>query len=123
MRLRNVPGARDVMEENPYVYTEPKGFKGRWKAEFGNDHPLYIEIGMGKGRFITENARLHPDINYIGIEKFSSVLLRGVQKQNELELPNLKFIRMDAEEIEEVFDSHEDSFFQFHFLVIPLNTF
>ncbi len=107
MRLRNVPGARDVMEENPYVYTEPKGFKGRWKAEFGNDHPLYIEIGMGKGRFITENARLHPDINYIGIEKFSSVLLRGVQKQNELELPNLKFIRMDAEEIEEVFDSHE----------------
>lgn len=107
MRLRNVPGAREVMVENQYVYTEPEGMKGTWSEVFGNDNPIRIEIGMGKGRFISTLASLNPDINYVGIEKYSSVLLRAVEKQDELQLPNLRFIRMDAENICEVFDQGE----------------
>ncbi len=103
MRLRNIPGAREEIASNPYSIQEPTELKGKWKERFGNDHPLHVEIGMGKGRFITTMASLHPEINYIGIEKFSSVMLRGLQKQEELQLPNLLFIRMDAEILEEVF--------------------
>ena len=107
MRLRNVPGAREVMTENQYVFTEPEGMKGTWHEVFGNNNPIYIEIGMGKGRFISTHAAQNPDINYVGIEKYSSVLLRAVEKQDELQLPNLRFIRMDAESICEVFDKGE----------------
>lgn len=107
MRLRNVPGAREVMVENEYVFTEPEGMCGTWKAVFGNDNPIHIEIGMGKGTFITTLAGMNPDINYVGIEKYSSVLLRAVEKQDELQLPNLRFIRMDAENINEVFGVDE----------------
>ena len=107
MRLRNVPGAREVMIENQYVFTEPEGMKGTWKEVFSNDNPIRIEIGMGKGKFISTLAQLNPDINYVGIEKYSSVLLRAVEKQDELQLPNLRFIRMDAEAITEVFGEGE----------------
>lgn len=107
MRLRNVPGAREVMVENQYVFTEPEGMKGTWSEVFNNNNPVRIEIGMGKGRFVSTLAQLNPDINYVGIEKYSSVLLRAVEKQDELNLPNLRFIRMDAEAITEVFDREE----------------
>ena len=107
MRLRNVPGARDVMDANEYVYTEPEGMAGTWSQIFGNNNPVHIEIGMGKGRFITTLAGMNPDINYVGIEKYSSVLLRAVEKQDELCLPNLRFIRMDAENITSVFGKEE----------------
>ena len=107
MRLRNVPGAREVMVENQYVFTEPEGMKGTRSEVINNDNPVSIEIGMGKGRFVSTLAQLNPDINYVGIEKYSSVLLRAVEKQDELNLPNLRFIRMDAEAITEVFDRGE----------------
>ena len=70
MRLRNVPGAREVMIENEFVFTEPENMAGTWKEVFGNNNPVRIEIGMGKGRFITTLAQMNPDINYIGIEKY-----------------------------------------------------
>lgn len=107
MRLKNVPGARDVIAESALVVHEPEKQKGNWQQVFGNDHPIHIEIGMGKGRFICEMAKIHPDINYIGIEKYSSVLLRAIQKMEEEPLPNLLFIRMDAESIDEVFAGDE----------------
>ena len=107
MRLRNVPGSRDMIAESPFTIKDETEWKGKWNEVFGNDHPIHIEIGMGKGKFITELALKNPDINYIGIEKFSSVLIRAVEKMNELELPNLLFIRMDAEEITEVFGEGE----------------
>ena len=107
MRLRNISGARDVIAESPLVVHEPEKAKGRWKEIFGNDHPLRIEIGMGKGKFIYELAGRNPGINYVGIEKYSSVLLRALQKMEAEPLPNLLFIRMDAEEITEVFDREE----------------
>lgn len=107
MRLRNITGSRETIGESDYVVHEPKEQKGHWRELFGNDNPLHIEIGMGKGKFLHTLAGMHPNINFVGIEKYSSVLLRAVQKMEEEELPNLKFIRMDAEEITEVFDKHE----------------
>lgn len=107
MRLRNIKGARDMIAESPLVVHEPKQFKGKWNEVFNNVHPLRIEIGMGKGKFIHTLASQNPQINYIGIEKYSSVLLRALQKMEEEPLPNLLFIRMDAEDIVEVFDKEE----------------
>ena len=107
MRLRNITGSREVIADSKYVIHDPEQYKGNMRALFGNNNPLHIEIGMGKGRFIMDLAALHPEINYIGIEKYSSVLLRAIQKMEANELPNIKFIRMDAEDIMEVFGEGE----------------
>lgn len=107
MRLRNISGSRDVIAQSPLVIHEPKQHRGSWKEVFGNDNPIRIEVGMGKGKFIYELAKQDPHINYIGIEKYSSVLLRALQKMESEPLPNLFFIRMDAEEIAEVFGREE----------------
>lgn len=107
MRLRNVPGAREVIAKSPMVVHEPEKIKGNWNKIFKNDHPLQIEIGMGKGKFLYEMAKKNPDINYVGIEKYSSVLLRALQRMEEDPVPNLLFIRMDAENIEQVFAREE----------------
>ncbi len=107
MRLRNVRGAKEAIEASAYVIQEPVKWKGRWQELFGNDHPIYLEIGMGKGKFITTLAAEHPDINYIGIERFSSVLFRALEKQQEQQLANLFFLREDAADITEYFDKAE----------------
>ena len=107
MRLRNVPGARETIIENQFSIQEPEQKKGKWAEVFGNDHPIHIEVGMGKGQFIIEMARRNPEVNYIGIEKYSSVLVRAVEKLEDFKQDNLRLIRMDAENIEEVFDKDE----------------
>ena len=107
MRLRNVPGARETIIENQFSIQEPEQKKGKWAEVFGNDHPIHIEVGMGKGQFIIEMAKRNPEINYIGIEKYSSVLVRAVEKLEDFEQNHLRLIRMDAENIEEVFDKDE----------------
>ena len=107
MRLRNVPGARETIIENQFSIQQPEQKKGKWAEVFGNDHPIHIEVGMGKGQFIIEMARRNPEVNYIGIEKYSSVLVRAVEKLEDFEQDNLRLIRMDAENIEEVFDKDE----------------
>ena len=107
MRLRNVPGARESIEENPMALTEDDKIKGEWKKLFGNDNELHIEIGMGKGQFITTLAKQNPNINYVGIEKYSSVLVRALEKCEEEEIPNLRFLRIDAETIEDFFEEGE----------------
>jgi len=108
MRLRNIAGSREVIADSDFTIKDPEKKKGLWRKEvFGNDNEIHIEIGMGKGRFLMDMAALHPDINYVGIEKYSSVLLRALQKQEQLLLPNIIFIRMDAETITEVFAPSE----------------
>ena len=107
MRLRNITGSREVIAENDFVIHDPEKRKGQWREVFGNDAPIRLEIGMGKGRFLMTLAAQHPEINYLGIEKYSSVLLRALQKMEETPLPNLRFIRMDAEYITDVFDKEE----------------
>lgn len=107
MRLRNIPGADEAIADSPHCIQEPMAEKGRWNLIFGNDHPVHIEIGMGKGQFIMQFAKDHPDINYIGIERYSSVLLRALQKMEIEPLPNIRFLCMDASIITEVFDKEE----------------
>ena len=107
MRLRNVTGSREVIAACDYVIHNPQECRGLWHEVFGNGHPIRIEIGMGKGRFIMDLARQNSDINYVGIEKYSSVLIRGIQKLEADPLSNLYFIRMEAEEITSVFAEGE----------------
>ena len=108
MRLKNIKGANEKILEGKYFISNPKDYRGKWNKLFNNNNPIYIEIGMGKGNFIIKNAIANPNINYIGIEMYDSVILRAVEKTNELELNNLYLIRMDARLIEEVFDKEID---------------
>ena len=105
MRLRNVEGSREAIAESAYVVPEEVMFEkpGKWAEIFENNNPIHIEIGMGKGQFIHALAKLNPQINYVGVEKYSSVLIRAIQKMEQEELPNLKFLRMDAEDVDKVF--------------------
>lgn len=103
MRLRNIPGAENAIQESGFVINEPQKMRGNWASVFGNDHPVRIEVGMGKGRFLMELAGRNPEINYIGIERYSSVLFRALQKMEEEERSNLKFLCIDAKELPEVF--------------------
>lgn len=107
MRLRNITGSREVIADSAFVVHEEDWQPGTWQQIFGNDHPIRIEIGMGKGQFIHAQAKRNPDINYVGVEKYSSVLLRAIQKMEAEELPNLKFVRMDAEDILKAFGPGE----------------
>lgn len=106
MRLRNIQGAKEVIANSSWVVQEPEKMKGNWKTAFGKEQPLHIEVGMGKGRFLMDMAGQNPEINYIGIEMYDSVLLRAVQKAEAMEhpLPNLRFLRMDARDLPEVFE-------------------
>ena len=103
MRLRHIRGAEETIATSPYVIQEPELHKGSWNQVFGNDNPIQIEVGMGKGRFIMELAQQNPDINYIGIERYSSVLLRGLQKRAQLELNNIYFMCIDAKNMADYF--------------------
>lgn len=107
MRLRNVPGAREDIAKHELAINEPENHKGKWNELFGNENPVQIEIGMGKGLFLTTLAQQNPNINYVGIEKYSSVLVRALEKCEDLELENIRFIRMEAEYIEDVFAEGE----------------
>ena len=82
MRLRNIPGSREAIASSDFVIHEDvmTKKKGHWNEVFGNSLPIYIEVGMGKGQFITRMASMHPDRNFIGIEKYSSVLIRALEK-------------------------------------------
>lgn len=103
MRLRNIPGAEKAIQESKLVINEPQKLRGNWASVFGNDHPIRMEVGMGKGRFLMELAGRNPEINYIGVERYSSVLFRALQKMEEEERSNLKFLCIDAKELPEVF--------------------
>lgn len=107
MRLRNIKGAREAVAKNPLCIQPPENFKGKWKEQFKNENPVHIEIGMGKGQFIISLAKENPNINYIGIERYESVLIRALQKLADEPLPNLKFICMDALLLPDVFSKNE----------------
>ena len=106
MRLRNKKNANIIVNESDYIIKEPESHKNKWKDIFENDNEIHIEIGMGKGKFITNMALANPNINFIGIEMYDSVIVSAVKLLNEREekIKNLRLIRMDATKIEEVFD-------------------
>lgn len=107
MRLRHIPGAEERIASSAYVIQNPEEFKGRWSEVFGNNNPIEIEVGMGKGRFIMELAQKNPHINYIGIERYQSVLLKAIQKREQLDLPNICFMCVDARGLAEIYGEDE----------------
>lgn len=107
MRLRHIPGAEQMIGESPYVIHNPEDRKGKWRQVFGNPNPIHIEVGMGKGRFIMELAGSNPDISYIGIERYSTVLLKAIQKREKLDLPNIFFMCIDARNMANFFSEGE----------------
>lgn len=109
MRLRNVKEAGDILEDGKYYLSNYKEFKGKFRDYFGNDNPIYLEIGTGKGDFIIESSIRNKDINYIGMEKYDSVIVRAIQKSNEVDVNNLAFIRANAIYLEDIFDREIDT--------------
>lgn len=107
MRLRNIKGSKEFISASPFVIQTPEDYKGKWCSLFQNQNPLHIEIGMGKGQFIHQLAEKNPQINYIGIEMYSSVLYRALEKRAETDLDNLYFLRFDAKYLQEIFDKGE----------------
>lgn len=107
MRLRNIKGSREFIEASPYVISNPEEYKGKWDTLFQNHNPLHIEIGMGKGQFIHQLAFENPTINYIGIEMYSSVLYRALERREKTELENLYFLRFDAKSLTDIFAEGE----------------
>ncbi|CAH0346825.1 tRNA (guanosine(46)-N7)-methyltransferase TrmB [Bacillus sp. CECT 9360] len=104
MRLRNKPWAEERLKEYPnYLIQQPDSHKGKWKEVFANDHPLYIEVGTGKGRFITEMAKAHPDVNFIGIELAKNVIVSALDRLIEAELPNVKLMNVNANDLRDFF--------------------
>lgn len=108
MRIRNVRGARERVASHKKVIKTPELYKGRWRELFNNTHPIYIEIGMGKGQFIVTHAKNNRDINYIGFEKMTNVLFKALDKIDaQEELNNMYVVRLDAENLLDIFDVSE----------------
>ena len=104
MRIRNIKNADELIEQSNYIIDNPTEYKGKWHNLFSNNNPINLEIGMGKGNFIIDMAMKNPNINFIGLEKYTSVIVRAVKKLNNIKLDNLKLINIDALNINEVFD-------------------
>ena len=111
MRLRNKKGAHDIIGKCSYIVEKPEQYRKNFKNLFENDACIEIEIGMGKGDFIINKAILNPDVNFIGIEKYATVLVSAVKKLENLELKNLKIINMDANFIDDVFENEIDKIY------------
>ncbi len=112
MRLRNVKNAREIVDNSSFVVHNPKEYKGKYNSEiFKNDNPIHLEIGMGKGNFIIDKAIKNPDINFIGVEKYESVLCRALEKLDDKKLDNVKIICIDAIELNEVFDKEIETIY------------
>lgn len=108
MRLRNIKNKKEIIENSKYIILNPKKYKGKWNDLFGNNNPIYIEIGMGKGKFIIENAMKYKNINFIGIEKYDTVIAKALKKVENYKIENLKLIRIDAKELNDVFNKEID---------------
>lgn len=111
VRLKHIKGAEEIVQSSTYVIHEPKNYKGKFNTLFQNENPIHVEIGMGKGNFILSMARQYPYINFIGIEKYDSVLVKALAQLEVLKLDNVRFIRMDATYIEMVFEKEIDTIY------------
>jgi len=104
MRLKNIKGASQYIEDSPYVITDPKNYRGKWQKVFANNNEIHVEIGMGRGDFIIQMALKNPSINYIGIEKYASAMYKAIKKIENKNISNLKLINIDAILVDEIFN-------------------
>lgn len=112
MRLRNVKNAREIVDNSSFVVHNPEEYKGKYNSEiFKNNNPIHLEIGMGKGNFIIDKALKNPDINFIGVERYESVLCRALEKLEDKQLPNIRIICVDAINLGDIFDKEIDTIY------------
>jgi tRNA (guanine-N7-)-methyltransferase len=112
MRLRNVKNAREIVDNSSFVVHNPEEYKGKYNKEvFNNENPIHLEIGMGKGNFIIDKAIKNPNINFIGVERYESVLCRALEKLEDKQLPNVKIICVDAINLGDIFDKEIDTIY------------
>ena len=111
MRLRNVKNAKEILENSNYYIKNPQEYVNKLNTIFHNNNPINLEIGCGKGQFIINMAKKYPNINFIGLEKYESVLVRAIQKADEEKIHNLKFICMDAKNLTDVFNHEIDTLY------------
>lgn len=112
MRLRNVKNAKEIVNNSSYVITNPQEYKGKYKKEiFKNDNPIQLEIGMGKGNFIIDKALKNPDVNFIGVERYESVLCRALEKLEKQDIKNVRIICIDAIELGNVFEKEIETIY------------
>ena len=109
MRIRNVKNKEEILDNCSFLLNNPKEYKGKFKELFNNDNPIYLEIGMGKGQFIYQNAKKYKDINFIGIERFDSIMAKAILKMEKLD--NLILIKYDANLIDDLFDHEIDKIY------------
>lgn len=109
MRIRNVKNKEEILDNCSFLLNNPKEYKGKFKKLFNNDNPIYLEIGMGKGQFIYQNAKKYKDINFIGIERFDSIMAKAILKMEKLD--NLILIKYDANLIDDLFDHEIDKIY------------
>lgn len=109
MRIRNVKNKEEILDNCTFLLNNPKEYKGKFKELFNNDNPIYLEIGMGKGQFIYQNAKKYKDINFIGIERFDSIMAKAILKMEKLD--NLILIKYDANLINDLFDHEIDKIY------------
>lgn len=109
MRIRNVKNKEEILDNCSFLLSNPKEYKGKFKELFNNDNPIYVEIGMGKGQFIYQNAKKYKDINFIGIERFDSIMAKAILKMEKLD--NLILIKYDANLIDDLFDHEIDKIY------------
>lgn len=109
MRIRNVKNKEEILDNCSFLLNNPKEYKGKFKELFNNDNPIYLEIGMGKGQFIYQNAKKYKDINFIGIERFDSIMAKAILKMKKLD--NLILIKYDANLIDDLFDHEIDKIY------------
>lgn len=109
MRIRNVKNKEEILDNCSFLLNNPKEYKGKFKESFNNDNPIYLEIGMGKGQFIYQNAKKYKDINFIGIERFDSIMAKAILKMEKLD--NLILIKYDANLIDDLFDHEIDKIY------------
>lgn len=108
MRLRNIKNSKEIIENSRYTVKNPFIYKGKWNKIFNNNNKIYIEIGMGKGNFILKNALKYKDVNFIGIEKYDTVIAKAVKNIDNYDIPNLRLVRIDAVELPDIFDNEID---------------
>ena len=104
MRIRNIKNAEEIIKDNKYIIENPEKYKGHFQELFGNSNEIHLEIGMGKGDFIISKAINNPHINFIGLEKYTSIVARALNKLENLDLPNLRIINDDALNLNNIFD-------------------
>ena len=104
MRYRKKPWAEEELSSNKSIVLNPADNKGKWKEFFGNDKPIYVEIGCGKGQFITQMSRLYPDVNFIGVEREQQIIVTALKKSRLAEVgDNIAFICADVAGLEGIF--------------------